>query len=1593
MVLRRKDKDMKRIVTLILSLVIAMQSFSVLAAVGGDTSDTTSVPNWTIRSNNSDSHGYLDMADPVSGKQSLKLVNETPSTQGGYLSASTSVELKSGKDYKVGFVAKGLSVDNATVSLGGLSKSVNNKGSSFGRRVYEFDYKHTGDSGTATMSFTVRGICEGLWIDDIYVKDEDGVNYVQNPQFEDGEGQIEEVKDEIKDDKKEDKKDDKKDDVQKPSQDVHSVDKFTADDIELSFATVGFMPVPKKTLTIDGKLDEWGENDLYAHIPSKPEQSVKYMQTDMDINADVYLSWDEDNLYFAIDVEDDVHYALNSSSYWTADSIQFAVTGVHDGFGNEVGVCMENGEVGLFASFPESVQKRMQIAVERTDTNTCYEIALPWDAIFDERPDEIKFDVLVNDNDSVGRIGGIDFSCGGIHQTKTNPNFMVARMMEDNEDIYAWVEGPEELSLDESYDYSFFLVNRGTEDREVTINIDEVDFSEKVTVPARSGIKKIFPLEFGNSGKRQMVTQLSYGDITYETVKNISVSRSQEQLIAFYEEQHPLLESYISDIDALVYECEARKIPVAYLELGSSLMRRHLEWLELDYKNKDLLEVEYIVGALTSIYQKTMEMGEGYLDGTIDPVYVPQFVSSELEIDGQQFIASVDNDGTIERRPVMFTGYLTWFYLLADDIPNLKKWGTNIVQTEIRGYNLITPPDVNDSWYIAEGISHTMDFTVTDEDAKSGKYSFKFSDPAESWVLNSYKYFYQHVDVEPNTTYYYGLTAKATNAQCQWFTISGVGNRVFANGTYDWTTFGGEYTTGPNETRVTFKFYTEAACDEMYIDDIYVTKAGSTENLLKDPGFESGVSWEDKEYCINKDHVESIKGWFKEAEENDVRIDILLGLHDTPSYLSKYYDELKYTGGGFYKYNLNAEKIKEYYSEAIKAIIPEICNYKSFGSVCLTNEPAFNAADKSVSDFYRQDWIDYLKKEYNNDISYLNRAYGTEYERFEDVPIQSKSYSAQEYDTRDFAGNIFTEWHQWCADEVKKYAPNALVHAKTMQYLYDNDHNVSRSQLGIGTDMAKFTTFSDINGNDAGSGLGEDSMEQLFFRYDYQTSVKNAPVDNSEDHCYGGYSDAFGNKVDIGSDDLSEDLTAKGAQMAMWGGSMHGRGASTIWIFERDKVDARNRDYYNQLIALNPSAMYAVGTAGLDLQRLSYEVAAFQNQPKEVGMLYSNASRVYNIGHMNASSEAYYALMHNGQKIHVVTDLTPTSIQDLKMLVLPQVNNLKPDMLAELKKFVDNGGHLVILDDGNSLKYDHHGLENDAETVNYIMSRASVHKITMDGLLLKNPEADELEDIINAELTTAGINRFKIVNAQTGERMTDLDYYATTYEGDLMVQVCSFNQSTTEPIEMKLLVNGKPVGEFKELVSNKTLTDTFELRCGEYAILRMDTNNKFVDTYGHWAEKFITKMADKGIVSGVSDTMFAPNKKITRAEFTALLVRTLGLSATSASYFTDVKSSDWYASAANTAKEHGILADNGSAFNGNDCISREEMAYMLCKATNAKATDAAINFTDSASVSARYAEAVRAVSSQGIIKGYDDGSFRPQGLLTRSEAVTVLANL
>ena len=79
-----------------------------------------------------------------------------------------------------------------------------------------------------------------------------------------------------------------------------------------------------------------------------------------------------------------------------------------------------------------------------------------------------------------------------------------------------------------------------------------------------------------------------------------------------------------------------------------------------------------------------------------------------------------------------------------------------------------------------------------------------------------------------------------------------------------------------------------------------------------------------------------------------------------------------------------------------------------------------------------------------------------------------------------------------------------------------------------------------------------------------------------------------------------------------------------------------------------------------------------------------------------------------------------------------------------------------------------------------------------------------------------------------------------------------------------------------------------------YAVV--SSTKTFDDITKHWAKLDIELLASKLIVNGSTAIHFSPDANITRIEFTALLVRALGLSPDpSAAIFKDTKVEDWFA--------------------------------------------------------------------------------------------------
>lgn len=76
-------------------------------------------------------------------------------------------------------------------------------------------------------------------------------------------------------------------------------------------------------------------------------------------------------------------------------------------------------------------------------------------------------------------------------------------------------------------------------------------------------------------------------------------------------------------------------------------------------------------------------------------------------------------------------------------------------------------------------------------------------------------------------------------------------------------------------------------------------------------------------------------------------------------------------------------------------------------------------------------------------------------------------------------------------------------------------------------------------------------------------------------------------------------------------------------------------------------------------------------------------------------------------------------------------------------------------------------------------------------------------------------------------------------------------------------------------------------------------------------------------------------------------------------------------------------------FGPEDNITREQMAVMLAKATSLTVLSGGKEFKDSSTISPWAREAVNQLSSDDLVTGYPDQTFRPQNHTTRAEAASV----
>ena len=286
------------------------------------------------------------------------------------------------------------------------------------------------------------------------------------------------------------------------------------------------------------------------------------------------------------------------------------------------------------------------------------------------------------------------------------------------------------------------------------------------------------------------------------------------------------------------------------------------------------------------------------------------------------------------------------------------------------------------------------------------------------------------------------------------------------------------------------------------------------------------------------------------------------------------------------------------------------------------------------------------------------------------------------------------------------------------------------------------------------------------------------------------------------------------------------------------------------------------------------------------------------------------------------------------------------------------------------------------------------------------------EDTVNLIQNTADENNYSLV-----VQPVQFDITCTSESGQ--IQVTKFNSYVErlimipEGVDPNKITTGIVMNEdgtFTHVPTKIIIIDGIY-----YAKINSLTNSVYsiiwnvadlTDVKGHWAEDIINDMNARLVVEAKTDDKFAPNTDITRAEFTDILIRGLGLlrAGTGKLVFDDVTEASKYFDSISIAYDYGIIKGvGGDSFNQDKLITREHAMLMIYRAMKITNMDAILTATDFVRFNASFDDetlyspetvnSAVACFKYGIMEGKAYRVSDPLDNLSRAEAAVFIYRL
>lgn len=161
-----------------------------------------------------------------------------------------------------------------------------------------------------------------------------------------------------------------------------------------------------------------------------------------------------------------------------------------------------------------------------------------------------------------------------------------------------------------------------------------------------------------------------------------------------------------------------------------------------------------------------------------------------------------------------------------------------------------------------------------------------------------------------------------------------------------------------------------------------------------------------------------------------------------------------------------------------------------------------------------------------------------------------------------------------------------------------------------------------------------------------------------------------------------------------------------------------------------------------------------------------------------------------------------------------------------------------------------------------------------------------------------------------------------------------------------------------------------------------------------WCRDEVEYVWQHGLMQGVTAITFEPDVGMTRAMFVVVLYRMAGSPSVEglSEPFIDVDEHYWAYDAIVWGYNEGVIKGYiDTLFAPKDIINRAQIVTMLYRYEGEPDVIGTLEFTDTASIATPYRDAVLWASENGIVNGYDNGTFRPNNTATRGHMAAIIA--